>query len=642
MATIMTTGQITLVDLTDQRTSSFYLQANKSKIQVYDVNTKTYTPNYSENALTITPSFFFGTDDYTNKLSTNISYTINERAVSGLSTSLAYQQGNQLIITANINSSESAPFNTDTLKIVATIAGNTVTDDQTDITVEKALTAEIEIAKVNTGLQGSDGKGISEIKQLYKLTNSTTTIPDKPESPSTLNGWSYTNPTWDSENIQYLWICTETTYSNNTYSYTTPYTDENWKTAADAVVSMEGSFGELKELVDTLQDEVDNAIETWYIEGEPSTSNPPWGSEDSSTHVGDLYYDISTGYSYRFFKKEDNSYEWTRISDSDVTKALEDVAKLQDVVDGKVTIYYDATEPQPSETLVLNIGDLWMPADGNFYKWDGTKWVLANEIIDRIEVQYAENQSNTSTEGIEESDWSTTTPEWKEGWYIWQRTVTYYREDTVGTPSEPSCISVAGAAAIFAIVESTTGQIVFTDTNAENIQLKASLYIGGTIRTDEDVTYSWTSIPSGITGSDSTLTISRNQVPSARSFMCTITYDGKTYTDVIAISDKTDPVWVEITSSNGDKFTNGNTATTLTAILYGSVKGKYTNEEMNSYYFNWKQYDKDGNIVDSFSPDYVLTAVGKENYRNAITINDKAIVSKAVFTVEVTKDNPNT
>ena len=33
MATIMSTGQITIVDLTDQRASSFYLQADRSKIQ---------------------------------------------------------------------------------------------------------------------------------------------------------------------------------------------------------------------------------------------------------------------------------------------------------------------------------------------------------------------------------------------------------------------------------------------------------------------------------------------------------------------------------------------------------------------------------------------------------------------------------
>jgi hypothetical protein len=128
-----------------------------------------------------------------------------------------------------------------------------------------------------------------------------------------------------------------------------------------------------------------------------------------------------------------------------VTKALEDVSKLQTVVDGKVTIYYDDDEPVPSATVKLNKDDLWMPANGNFYKWDGKKWVVANEVIDRIEVQYNKNQSNTEAPAEDDPNWSTTTPDWEEGWYIWQRTVTYYREDDKGTKSEATCISVAGA-----------------------------------------------------------------------------------------------------------------------------------------------------------------------------------------------------
>ena len=45
-----------------------------------------------------------------------------------------------------------------------------------------------------------------------------------------------------------------------------------------------------------------------------------------------------------------------------------------------------------------------------------------------------------------------------------------------------------------------------------------------------DVTYLWKSIPLGVGGSKQTLTVSRNDVPSARSFVCTITYNGKTQT----------------------------------------------------------------------------------------------------------------
>ena len=301
--TIISTGQITLVDLTDERVSSFYLQANQSKIQVYDTNTKTYNPNYESASLNIEPYFFFGNEDYSSKLTaTNLSYTINGAAVGQFSG--ATQNGAKLIISQNINTLNSvAPFNSDTLKIVATIKENGITDEKTGLSNEKIITADIEFAKVSTGLQGVNGIGISEVNQLYRLTEDSTTVPDTPDKGGT--GWSEDNPVWDSTKVQYLWICTETIYTDNSKTYSTPYTDNNWKTATEAVKDMENSFGTLREQVGVLQNEVDSAIETWYLSGEPKLLNPPWGDEDNSKHIGDLYYDIVTGYSYRFFKKDD-------------------------------------------------------------------------------------------------------------------------------------------------------------------------------------------------------------------------------------------------------------------------------------------------------------------------------------------------
>lgn len=652
-STIMSTGQITIVDLTDQRPVSFYLQAlGTSKIQIYDVNTGKYSPDYPDNNLVISSHFFFGNDDHTLQLKqNNLKYTINGVEASSLvSSGLVSLTGNTLTIATNIGSQSQGAFAQDKLKIVASLIVNDekadkIIDPITGIEITQTLSADIEIVKVNTGTNGTngtngaDGAGVIDIRQLYQLSDSSSIAPTKPDSPTSLNNWSPDNPSWDSTKVQYLWICTETAYSDGRHTYTTPYTDENWKTAAGAVASMENSFGTLKNQVDILQNEVDSAIETWYIKGEPSVNNPPWGDEDSSTHVGDLYYDTETGYSYRFFKKNDGTYEWTRLSDSDITKALEDVANLQTVVDEKVTIYYDATEPEPSETLVLNIGDLWMPADGNFYKWDGKDWVLANEIIDRIEVQYAKNQSNTSTEGIEESDWSTTTPEWEQGWYIWQRTVTYYREDTVGTPSEPSCISVAGAAgadAVFAIVESDS-KIIFTDNDEADIILNAILYVGGKAQknTEESpITYSWSAIdddtPNTIVDSKtSQLTVHRSDVLNIRTFICTITYKENTYTDRITISDKTDPIYCVIESSAGDKFTNGVVNTTLKCRVF---KGEGEVDSQGTIYnYSWQKYDKGSSTPDS------TFGTGGIKTGKTIQVEPEDVSIKAVFTCTVTK-----
>ena len=53
-----------------------------------------------------------------------------------------------------------------------------------------------------------------------------------------------------------------------------------------------------------LQNVADNAIESWYLKGAPTASNPPASSWTTDAlrrqHAGDLYMDTDTGYSYRW------------------------------------------------------------------------------------------------------------------------------------------------------------------------------------------------------------------------------------------------------------------------------------------------------------------------------------------------------
>lgn len=626
-STIMSTGQITLVDLTDERVNSFYLQANQSKIQVYDTNSKVYTPNFETSNLIIEPFLFFGSEDNSTKLNANnLTYTINGAAVGSFSG--AVQNGSKLTISQNINTSNSiAPFNQNTLKIVATIKEEGVTDDKTGLLNSSIITADIEFAKVSTGLQGTNGIGISDVNQLYILTENLIEVPNTPDKGNT--NWSENNPTWNSGKTQYLWICTETVYTNGEKTYSVPYTDANWKTATEAVKSMEQSFGTLRDQVGILQNEIDSAIETWYLEGDPnSLTSYPWGEEDSSKHVGDLYYDTKTGYSYRFFEKSAGVYEWARISDSDVTAALQEVQNLQTKVDGKVTIYYDTEEPSTTK-YTLNVDDLWIKPDGNFRKWDGDSWELVNEIIDKIEIQYNKNQSNTTPPNENDVNWSTSTPDWEEGYYIWQRTVTYYKEATNGEISEPTCISVAGAKgeagddAIFAVVESISGKIIFTDSDSSDIELKATLFVGGV---ETEAAYSWTSVPSGKSGSTRVLTVTRDDVPNAKSFICSINYNGKTYKDVIAISDKTDTIYCTINSSNGDKFTNKQISTELTCRVFNSQGEIDTGA--TKYNYTWEKYVNG-------SPDTNWGINGKKTGKT-IEISSDDVTGKATFTCSLT------
>lgn len=77
-----------------------------------------------------------------------------------------------------------------------------------------------------------------------------------------------------------------------------------------------------------LQNIADNAIESWYLKGAPSTSNAPastWTTDAlRKQHAGDLYMDTDTGYSYRW-----SGTAWVQVKDSDVTKALREIAGIK-------------------------------------------------------------------------------------------------------------------------------------------------------------------------------------------------------------------------------------------------------------------------------------------------------------------------
>lgn len=109
-----------------------------------------------------------------------------------------------------------------------------------------------------------------------------------------------------------------------------------------------------------LQKQLDGQIESFYYNYAPSLSNEPasnWETEaERAKHEGDLFYDKSTGYAYRFFK-EGTSWKWQMIQDTDITKALENAAAAQDTADHKRRVFVDT--PQPP----YDVGDLWVQGE---------------------------------------------------------------------------------------------------------------------------------------------------------------------------------------------------------------------------------------------------------------------------------------
>lgn len=93
-----------------------------------------------------------------------------------------------------------------------------------------------------------------------------------------------------------------------------------------------------KSALEGLQNIADAAIETWSGRVVPTASNPPASTWTTDTlkrqHSGDIYYDMTTGKSYRWGSENGTSYSWTMIADNDITKAIADAAKAQQTADG--------------------------------------------------------------------------------------------------------------------------------------------------------------------------------------------------------------------------------------------------------------------------------------------------------------------
>lgn len=100
------------------------------------------------------------------------------------------------------------------------------------------------------------------------------------------------------------------------------------KAGTDAQSNLDSYRGTTDQRLNELKNIADNAIETWYLKGVPTTSNAPakdWTTDAlKKKHAGDLYMDTDTGYSYRW-----SGTAWVQVKDSDVTKALKEIQAVK-------------------------------------------------------------------------------------------------------------------------------------------------------------------------------------------------------------------------------------------------------------------------------------------------------------------------
>lgn len=121
---------------------------------------------------------------------------------------------------------------------------------------------------------------------------------------------------------------------------------------------------------DAIRQQIDGKIDTWYLTGVPTLSNPPANSWTTDTekdkHVGDLYYDGTTGKTY-IFNKVNDVFQWEVITDSDINRAMTAASSAQATADGKMQVF--TSQPTPP----YDVGDLWCQGSSGDIKTCTTK-----------------------------------------------------------------------------------------------------------------------------------------------------------------------------------------------------------------------------------------------------------------------------
>lgn len=156
---------------------------------------------------------------------------------------------------------------------------------------------------------------------------------------------------------------------------------EDTKGYADSMLA-DFESGQFADAIGHLQDQIDGTVTSWFYDYAPNGDNYPTNEWTTiaikNEHLGDHFYDKTTGTSYRYVKETTREgdfytdrrenilttrggdelttgiyYYWMQLSDSAVTEALRIASEAKDTADGKRRVF--VTQPYPP----YDVGDLW-------------------------------------------------------------------------------------------------------------------------------------------------------------------------------------------------------------------------------------------------------------------------------------------
>lgn len=143
-----------------------------------------------------------------------------------------------------------------------------------------------------------------------------------------------------------------------------------WKSKlpTSSIDGLDDSLQDFIKAVGDLQSQIDGEITTWFEDYDPTDKNEPastWTSEeDKVKHEGDLFYNTETGGAFRYiYNSSTKQHEWSVITDTAISRALENAKTAQDTADGKRRVF------TITPYVPYDVGDLWAQgSNGDLYR----------------------------------------------------------------------------------------------------------------------------------------------------------------------------------------------------------------------------------------------------------------------------------
>ena len=219
--------------------------------------------------------------------------------------------------------------------------------------------------------------------------------------------------------------------------------------------------------------------------------------------------------------------------------------------------------------------------DGTSYWNLDTGELSLNGYVINARVEYALGDSPTIAPI---SGWSTSSPTWTEGKYVWQRTTL----TKTGSQPEVTTVCIQGATGANAkeLVLLTPDGDSFVD-GFGTLDIVANMYDGGVEKNSSVTSWSWSVYSSGqytpITGANSYyITVNGSDIGVSKTYRCVVVYQGVTYTQYKTITNISPSEAIVLSV---DTYESGTNETTAYARLFAN--GEDITQNYPSSFYTW-------------------------------------------------------